>query len=93
MLMKQSPFYSSKDIKAPLLLAPEMNDPAIKKVQSDKIVTILRDFGRNVEYICAPDEGHGFYGAENGIALSVARERFFGKHLGAVFRRRCPTPY
>jgi len=30
----------------------------------------------------APDEGHGFAGKLNNLAMSTAMEQFFAKHLG-----------
>jgi hypothetical protein len=35
-----------------------------------------------VEYIVAPDEGHGFAGRENRLAMFAAVERFLARHLG-----------
>jgi len=36
------------------------NDPRVNKAESDQIVIALRDRGFPVEYLVAPDEGHGF---------------------------------
>jgi dipeptidyl aminopeptidase/acylaminoacyl peptidase len=47
-------------IKTPLLVVQGANDPRVKKAESDQIVIALRDRGFPVEYIVAPDEGHGF---------------------------------
>jgi hypothetical protein len=81
MLEKQSPLNSAKNIKSPLFVVQGANDPRVKKAESDQIVVALRDLGRAVEYIVAPDEGHGFAGKENRIAMYTAMEQFFAKHL------------
>ncbi len=81
MLEKQSPLNYASNIKAPLFVVQGANDPRVKKAESDQIVVALRDLGRQVEYIVAPDEGHGFAGKENRIAMFTAMEKFFVKHL------------
>jgi dipeptidyl aminopeptidase/acylaminoacyl peptidase len=81
MLEKQSPLNSAKNIKAPLFVVQGANDPRVKKAEADQIVVALRDLGRQVEYIVAPDEGHGFAGKENRIAMYTAMEQFFAKQL------------
>ena len=81
MLEKQSPLNSAKNIKAPLFVVQGANDPRVKKAEADQIVVALRDLGRQVEYIVAPDEGHGFAGKENRIAMYTAMEQFFAKKL------------
>jgi dipeptidyl aminopeptidase/acylaminoacyl peptidase len=81
MLEKQSPLFSAKNIKAPLFVVQGANDPRVKKAESDQIVVALRDLGRKVEYMVAPDEGHGYNGAENRLAMFTAMEQFFAKHL------------
>jgi dipeptidyl aminopeptidase/acylaminoacyl peptidase len=81
MLEKQSPLNSAKNIIAPLFVVQGANDPRVKKAEADQIVVALRDLGRQVEYIVAPDEGHGFAGKENRIAMYTAMEQFFSKHL------------
>jgi dipeptidyl aminopeptidase/acylaminoacyl peptidase len=81
MLMQQSPLNSAQNIKAPLYVVQGANDPRVKKAESDQIVVSMRELGRQVEYMVAPDEGHGFAGLENRLAMVVAMEQFFSKHL------------
>ncbi|MBU2445004.1 MAG: alpha/beta fold hydrolase [Bacteroidetes bacterium] len=81
MLAEQSPLNYASNIKAPLFVVQGANDPRVKKAEADQIVIALRDLGRNVEYMLAPDEGHGFAGQENRLAMYTAMEQFFAKHL------------
>jgi dipeptidyl aminopeptidase/acylaminoacyl peptidase len=85
-LRRQSPLFSAANITAPLLVIQGANDPRVKKAESDQIVASLHQLGREVEYIVAPDEGHGFARAENRIAAAVAIEKFLAKHLGGRFQ-------
>src|SRR5690606_37694824 len=43
LLEKQSPLFSAKNIKAPLLVVQGENDPRVKKAESDQIVSALRE--------------------------------------------------
>jgi dienelactone hydrolase len=81
-LERQSPLNSAGKIKTPLLVAQGANDPRVKKAESDQIVIALRDRGFPVEYIVAPDEGHGFQRPVNNLSLFATAEAFFAKHLG-----------
>ncbi len=67
-------------------MAQGANDPRVKKAEAEQIVIALRDRGFPVEYILAPDEGHGFARPVNNMALWAASERFFAKHLGGRFQ-------
>ena len=49
------------------------NDPRVKKAESDQIVIALRDRGFPVEYLVAPDEGHGFARPVNNMAMFADR--------------------
>jgi dipeptidyl aminopeptidase/acylaminoacyl peptidase len=80
-LERQSPLNSASKIKTPLLVAQGANDPRVKQAESDQIVIALRDRGFPVEYVVAPDEGHGFARPVNSMALFAAAEKFFSKHL------------
>ena len=80
-LERQSPLNSAGKIKTPLLVVQGANDPRVKKAESEQIVIALRDRGFPVEYICAPDEGHGFARPVNNQAMMAAAEAFLAKHL------------
>nr|MBP6705543.1 prolyl oligopeptidase family serine peptidase [Vicinamibacteria bacterium] len=81
-LERQSPLNSAQKIKTPLMVVQGANDPRVKKAESEQIVIALRDRGFPVEYVMAPDEGHGFQRPVNNMALWAASEAFFAKHLG-----------
>lgn len=85
-LRQQSPFFSAKQIKAPLLVIQGANDPRVKKAESDQIVVALRDLGRDVKYLVAPNEGHGFRGETNQLAVTAAIESFFAPYLGGRYQ-------
>src|SRR5262249_11837903 len=81
-LKAQSPLFSAKQIRAPLLVIQGQNDPRVKRAESDQIVVAMRDLGLPVQYLVAPDEGHGYAGRENRLAMMVEIERFLTEHLG-----------
>jgi len=81
-LERQSPLGSAAKIKTPLVVVQGANDPRVKKTESDQIVISLRDRGFPVEYLVAPDEGHGFARPVNNMAMFTAVEAFLATHLG-----------
>ena len=86
MLLDESPLTSADKIKTPLLVAQGANDPRVNRREAEQIVIALRDRGFPVEYILAPDEGHGFARPINNLALFMAAERFLGLHLGGRYQ-------
>jgi dipeptidyl aminopeptidase/acylaminoacyl peptidase len=90
-LIEQSPFFHAKQIKAPLLVIQGANDPRVKKAESDQIVVALRDLGRPVEYMVAPDEGHGFQGRDNKIAMFAVVEDFLARQIGGRAQKEMPA--
>ena len=80
-LERQSPLNSAAKIKAPLFVIQGANDPRVNRAESEQIVIALRDRGSPVEYMLAPDEGHGFARPINNLALFSAAEKFLAKHL------------
>jgi dipeptidyl aminopeptidase/acylaminoacyl peptidase len=85
-LNRQSPLNSATKIKTPLLVVQGANDPRVNKREADQIVIALRDRGFPVEYIVAPDEGHGFHRPVNNMAMFSQAEKFFAKYLGGRFQ-------
>jgi dipeptidyl aminopeptidase/acylaminoacyl peptidase len=85
-LSRQSPLSSATKIKTPLLVVQGANDPRVNKREADQIVIALRDRGFPVEYIVAPDEGHGFARPVNNMAMFSEAEKFFAKYLGGRYQ-------
>lgn len=82
LLAAASPLNSAGHIHTPLLVAQGANDPRVNRREAEQIVIALRDRGFPVEYILAPDEGHGFARPVNMLALMAASEDFLAAHLG-----------
>ena len=85
-LSRQSPLNSADKIKTPLLVVQGANDPRVNKRESDQIVIALRDRGFPVEYMVAPDEGHGFARPVNNMAMFATSEKFLAKYLGGRYQ-------
>ena len=90
-LERQSPLNSAAKIRTPLLVAQGANDPRVKKAESDQIVIALRDRGFPVEYLVAPDEGHGFARPVNNMAMFAAAEKFLARYLKGRFQEGMPA--
>ncbi|MGD0788495.1 MAG: alpha/beta fold hydrolase [Terracidiphilus sp.] len=86
LLAERSPLNSVDKIKTPLLVAQGANDPRVNRREAEQIVIALRDRGFPVEYILAPDEGHGFARPVNNLALFMESEKFLAAHLGGRFQ-------
>ena len=91
-MMRQSPLNSADKIRTALLVAQGANDPRVNHAEAEQIVIALRDRGFPVEYILAPDEGHGFRRPINSMALYMASEKFFANHLGGRCQDGGTTP-
>ncbi len=86
LLTERSPLTYANKIKTPLLVVQGANDPRVNKREADQIVIALRDRGYPVEYLVAPDEGHGFARPVNNMALFMSGEKFLAKHLGGRYQ-------
>lgn len=89
-LTEASPLFSAQKIKAPLMIIQGANDPRVKKAESDQIVIALRDLKRDVQYILADDEGHGFAKPVNNMAMVAASEKFLAKNAGTRYQEDMP---
>ena len=85
-IKRQSPLFSADKIKTPLLVVQGANDPRVNKRESDQIVIALRDRNFPVEYMVAPDEGHGFARPVNNMAMLAKAEKFLAQYLGGRFQ-------
>jgi dipeptidyl aminopeptidase/acylaminoacyl peptidase len=83
---EHSPLTRAGSIKTPLLVVQGANDPRVNRREAEQIVVALRDRGLPVEYILAPDEGHGFARPVNNMAMYMAAERFFAKYLDGRYQ-------
>ncbi len=84
---ERSPLNSADKIKVPLLVVQGANDPRVKQAESDQIVVAMRELKLPVEYIVAPDEGHGFQRPVNQMAFIASTEKFLSKHIGGRYQK------
>jgi dipeptidyl aminopeptidase/acylaminoacyl peptidase len=83
---ERSPLNSAAKIKTPLLVVQGANDPRVNRREAEQIVIALRDRGCPVEYMLAPDEGHGFARPVNNMAMFMAAEKFLAKYLDGRYQ-------
>jgi dipeptidyl aminopeptidase/acylaminoacyl peptidase len=91
LLIAESPLSQAKSIVTPLLVVQGKNDPRVNVRESDQIVAAVRDNGKPVKYIVAPDEGHGFARPINTLAYVTAMEDFFAQYLGGRSQKEVPA--
>ena len=90
LLIDESPLTKAKSIVTPLVVAQGKNDPRVNIRESNQIVAAVRDNGKPVEYLVAPDEGHGFARPINNLAMVTKMEEFFAKYLGGRYQKEVP---
>ena len=83
-LEARSPLLHAAKIEKPLLVIQGKNDPRVIEAESEEIAAAVRKKGVPVEYICFPDEGHGFRNKENRIRASEAYVTFLDRYLKAT---------
>jgi dipeptidyl aminopeptidase/acylaminoacyl peptidase len=81
-MKSHSPVNLADRMNAPLLIFQGLNDPRVRKDQSDAIVCSLRKRGVEVIYLVASNEGHSFANEETRLAVNLSVERFLADHLG-----------
>lgn len=89
-LARQSPINHVDEISNPLLIVHGANDPRVRQSEADQIVVAMREADLPVEYILAPDEGHGFSQRINRIAMFARIEQFLAQHLGGRYQSDMP---
>ncbi len=91
LLIAESPLTQAKAIVTPLMVVQGKNDPRVNIRESNQIVAAVRDNGKPIEYLVAPDEGHGFARPINNLAMVTAMEKFLAKHLGGRDQKDVPA--
>ncbi|HTB15591.1 MAG TPA: alpha/beta fold hydrolase [Bryobacteraceae bacterium] len=85
---ERSPLNSANKIKTPLFVVQGANDPRVNRREAEQIVVALRDRGFPVEYMLAPDEGHGFQRPVNNMAMFMEAEKFLATYLDGRYQDR-----
>ncbi|MFV8359291.1 prolyl oligopeptidase family serine peptidase [Flavobacterium sp. LS1P3] len=89
-MQEASPLFSADKIIKPLLIIQGANDPRVKKAEADQIVVALREKGKQVSYLLADDEGHGFRKPVNNMAMFAETEKFLAGILGGKYQQNMP---
>jgi dipeptidyl aminopeptidase/acylaminoacyl peptidase len=91
LLIAESPLTQANAIVTPLMVVQGKNDPRVNIRESNQIVAAVRDNGKPVEYLVAPDEGHGYARPINNLAMVSAIEPFLAKYLGGRYQEDVPA--
>jgi dipeptidyl aminopeptidase/acylaminoacyl peptidase len=83
-LTRISPSENAQRIKSALFVAHGANDPRVPLSETDQIVAAVRKNGRDVWYMVAKNEGHGFRKKENRDLFTTLSVLFLEKHLKAA---------
>jgi dipeptidyl aminopeptidase/acylaminoacyl peptidase len=82
-LEKISPTTNAARIRSALFVAHGANDPRVPLGETDRIVAAVRAAGRDVWYMVAMNEGHGFQKRDNRDRFFELSILFLEKHLRA----------
>ena len=80
-LQKISPSNNVDKINVPMFVVQGQNDPRVPVTEADQIVAALREKGKQVWYMNALNEGHGYRKKENRDVYTQAVVMFFEEHL------------
>jgi dipeptidyl aminopeptidase/acylaminoacyl peptidase len=82
-LQRISPNNNVDRIRSALFVAHGANDPRVPLSETDQVVEAVRRSGKEVWYMVANNEGHGFRKKENRDRFWELTVLFFERHLGA----------
>jgi dipeptidyl aminopeptidase/acylaminoacyl peptidase len=91
-LERISPLNKVGAIRAALFVQQGRNDPRVPQSEAEQIVKAVRGAGREVWYLLALDEGHGFGKKENRDLATQATMLFLQRTLGAGDGQAEATP-
>ena len=81
-LQRISPTSNAENIQSALFVAHGKNDPRVPVAETDQIVQAVRRRGKDVWYMVAANEGHGFAKKDNRDKFIQLTVLFFQRHLG-----------
>ncbi len=76
-----SPLGHVEKLRAPLFVVQGKNDPRVPQSEAEQIVKAVRAKGKEVWYLLALDEGHGFQKKENRDVMTAAIALFLERQL------------
>jgi len=76
-----SPLNQVDRLRAPLFVVQGANDPRVPRSEAEQIVAAVREKGKEVWYLLALDEGHGFQRKENRDTMTAAIALFLERQL------------
>ena len=76
-----SPLNHADRLRAPLFVIQGRNDPRVPQSEAEQIVKAVREKGKEVWYLLALDEGHGFQKKENRDTMTAAVALFLQRQL------------
>lgn len=85
LLQSRSPLQRVDQIERPLLIGQGVNDPRVKRAESDRIVAAMKEKRIPVTYLLYADEGHGFARPANRLSFFGVAEAFLAPCLGGAY--------
>lgn len=76
-----SPLNHVEKLRAPLFVIQGKNDPRVPQSEAEQIVKAVQEKGKEVWYLLALDEGHGFQKKENRDTMTAAVALFLERQL------------
>lgn len=77
----RSPLFYMHNLEVPLMIVQGLNDPRVKKSESDQIVSELVKRNLVYDYLLFPDEGHGLVREKNRLMFYARAESFLAQAL------------
>lgn len=85
-LKERSPLTHVSKLKIPVLIAHGEKDSRVKQVESEEIVSAMKEKNLPYIYMLFMDEGHGFARPENRLAFYSIVESFLADNLGGSYQ-------
>jgi len=76
-----SPLFHADQVKNPVIVLQGSQDPRVLQIESDEMVSAMKENNVPVDYVLFPDEGHGFRKKENQIEGWGKIMAFLDTHL------------